>query len=281
MIMKNLRLVSVMIIVYLSFVCISCTSEEEISSVTVEKQELSAKDAEEYAKLINYMEQIDPIYNITNEKVLTRGRWVRWWAVLKMDAMGYTWGREHGLSWQVSLACAAAVSIVAVIVGSKKNTMSSWNINPNWIIYNPINEYEKIGYEHNRLVQQIISKHPAIRTGNVSIPSILSYTEKSLSSIGYSGTITNLYRTEFLVILNSDSFDVLEAKMERATQNNQSAFLESYVQRIAQITDKSMVHSYTQTILKEIDNLSISDKATVKSMVCICENSRFLWVGLE
>lgn len=79
--MKNLRLVSVMIIVYLSFVCISCTSEEEISSVTVEKQELSAKDAEEYAKLINYMEQIDPIYNITNEKVLTRGRWARWWAV--------------------------------------------------------------------------------------------------------------------------------------------------------------------------------------------------------
>lgn len=279
--MKQLRLTSLMIIACLSFTCISCSSDEESLSATTEKQKQSAKEAEEYLKLTNYMEQINPLYNVTNEEVLTRGSWFRWFVVLKIDAMGYTWGREHGLTWQLSLVCAAAASIMGAILSPKASTINNWNINPNWFIYTPTHEYEKMGYEHNRLVQQVISKYPSIRTGNVSVSTILSNTESTLSNIGYSGNIPSLYRTELLAILNSNNFDTFEMKMERAVQNNQSDFLESYVQYISQITDKSMVHSYTQSIITQIDNLSIPDKDNLKAMVCICEHSRFLWTGLE
>lgn len=279
--MKQLRFTLMMIIACLSFACISCSSNEESLSATTEKQKLSVKEAEKYLKLTNYMEQINPLYNVTNEEVLTRGSWFRWFAVLKMDAMGYTWGRQHGLTWQLSLVCAAVASITAAILSSKASTFNNWNINPNWFIYTSTHEYEKMGYEHNRLVQQVVSKYPSIRTGNVSVSTILSNTESSLSNIGYSGNIPNLYKTELLAILNSNNLDTFEAKMERAVLNNQSDFLESYAQYISQITDKSMVHSYTQNIIAQIDNLSISDKDNLKAMVCICEHSRFLWTGLE
>ena len=139
--MKQLRFTLMMIIACLSFACISCSSNEESLSATTEKQKLSVKEAEKYLKLTNYMEQINPLYNVTNEEVLTRGSWFRWFAVLKMDAMGYTWGRQHGLTWQLSLVCAAVASITAAILSSKASTFNNWNINPNWFIYTPTHEY--------------------------------------------------------------------------------------------------------------------------------------------
>ena len=71
--MKQLRFTLMMIIACLSFACISCSSNEESLSATTEKQKLSVKEAEKYLKLTNYMEQINPLYNVTNEEVLTRG----------------------------------------------------------------------------------------------------------------------------------------------------------------------------------------------------------------
>lgn len=214
--MKRLYFVCRMFVLSLFFVGYSCSSNVDDFSVVkkTEAQEV-INEEEAYQNLILYLEQMDSLYNIKVYDESSRaGFFAKLWAVLKCDAMGYKWGVEHGQTWQVSLIISSVCSIIGIVLVATQSQFGSWDVNDNWQIYTPIKEWEKIGFEHNRLVQETVSKYPSIRSGNATPATILSNVELSASRLGISGTLSSLYRAELLAILNSQNFSTFEAKLE-------------------------------------------------------------------
>lgn len=268
-------------VVSLFLVNISCSNEDSVLADKMETSSIVNED-EAYRNLILYMEQMDPLYNISIDEGMSRGRfWSNLWRVLKYDGIGFKWGMNHGLQFKVSLIVAAVCSIVGVVLTAKESKFSHWGVYDDWQIITPKNEWERMGFNHNKIVEEAIARTPSITSGRVAPSAMLSSVESAASNLGFSTSLPPLYRTELLSILNSNNLSAYEAMLERASESSQIQFLDSYVQRIAQLSDKSAVHSYTQGVLDQIDNSNISDKNALKCIVCIFEHSRFLWNVVE
>lgn len=295
-----MKIRSILLICILSIVASACDSDEVAVTSDNKTEQVLLEEGDVIKRLTADMGSIALGYSDVN--CSTRS-WKSFWRkvaqIFYNDACGYSWGRQHGLSWQLSLGCGAVASVVTAVNTTAVNVSVSNEV----IAYPKMTMAEQIGQAHNKVIaavvvddvqkidvsEQLVSDVNSEAIVAIDLPvSLKMRGDLTVSGFNPDWEIMSEVVEEELnfaqIMGNVDDLDAAHRKAQSFATNTSFCdnldFLKEYVSNIIEIGDKSQIRLFTDEVSKSIDDagLGLQRALDLKAMIAIAENSYSLWI---